>query len=93
MMEDLLKTPTLVVIFALYVASLVHVFWESMTKQHVGYPFMHVVMCALVVWPFAYLWWIIWWPGSLRQLLFGSDKRRIERRVRLYLQGKREKFW
>jgi hypothetical protein len=39
-------------------------------------------MCALVVWPLPYLLWLFWWPGKLRQALFGSDRDKAEQWAR-----------
>ena len=70
----------LIVVIA-YVACLVHVFVESKRDKRVGAPVRHTLMNALL-WPLAYLCWILWWPGSLRQWLLGLDEDRIRERVR-----------
>jgi len=72
---------------------MIHVWRESKAKRRVGHALGHTLMCAVVAWPLAYLAWILWWPGSLRQWIFGSDKEKSEQQVRLFLEGKRNKPW
>ena len=50
---------------ALFVASLIHVFVESLRRRDMA--IIHTLMVALVIWPISYLFWILWWPGSLRK--------------------------
>jgi hypothetical protein len=76
------------IILVLWWMSIGHVYRESKTNKRVGHAFGHALMVALL-WPWAYLGWILWWPGSLRQFLFGSDQTRAEKRVREYLDKKR----
>ena len=64
-----------------YVASLIHVFMQSSRGKLVRWPIFSTAMVALTLWPLGYLLWIFWWPGSLRQWMFGSDKERIRKRV------------
>jgi len=71
-----------ILILVLYVASLVHVALESTRNKRVGRPVLHTLMVAIVLWPMSYLCWILWWPGSFRQALFGSDADRIRRKLR-----------
>jgi hypothetical protein len=65
--------------FIAFLASLVHVCRESIRMR--DGPLRHTVMVALCAWPLGYLGWVLWWPGSLRQWLFGSDEDRIKREV------------
>ena len=81
-MNGEMETPVVTVIRLLaLLASLVHVFVQSRRNKRVGYPVLHTLMVALVIWPISYLCWILWWPGSLRQWLFGSDEERTKRKV------------
>ena len=81
-MDDETVTPVLTTLWLiLSLASLVHVFVQSWRDKRVGYPIRHTIMVALVLWPVSYLCWILWWPGSLRQWLFGSDEERIRREI------------
>lgn len=59
---------------ALQIASLVHVFRESSRDKRIGNRWWHVGMNLFVCWPLPYLCWVFWWPGSLRQAMFGSDR-------------------
>ena len=79
-MNDPERILRLILVIA-YVASLAHVFVASKRNRRVGTPVMHTLMNA-ILWPLAYLCWIFWWPGSLRQWLFGSDEDRVRKRVR-----------
>ena len=62
-----------------FLASSAHVFVQSKRDRRVGFPIRHTLMVALVVWPISYLCWVLWWPGSLRQWLLGSDEERIKK--------------
>jgi len=57
-------------------ASCCHVFAESKNDPRIGHPWLHAMLCFLAFWPLPYLCWLFWWPGKLRQALFGSDKSR-----------------
>jgi tellurite resistance protein TehA-like permease len=65
----------------LLLASCTHVFIESARNRRIGHPVLHALMCAIVLWPLPYLLWLFWWPGALRQKLFGSDRERAARRI------------
>ena len=93
-MNGEMETPVVTVIWLLaFWASLVHVFVQSWRNKRVGYPVLHTLMVALVAWPYSYLGWILWWPGSLRQGLFGSDEERARRKVeRMFEPGGRYAF-
>ena len=81
-MNDETSNPVLTTIWLIaLVASLIHVFLQSRRDKQVGTPIRHTLMVALVIWPVSYLCWLLWWPGSLRQWLFGSDKERIKKEV------------
>jgi len=58
----------------LLILSCVHVFLESKNSRRIGHPWVHTLSCALIAWPLCYLYWIFWWPGTLRQKIFGSDE-------------------
>jgi len=66
----------------LLIASCIHVFLDSKRDPQIGHPWRHALMCALVVWPLPYLLWLFWWPGKLRQALFGSDRDKAEQWAR-----------
>jgi transposase len=62
----------------LVLAACVHVFIVSRKDPRIGHPWRYAIMCFMV-WPLSYLCWLFWWPGKLRQALFGSDKVRAEK--------------
>jgi len=68
-----------IVWLAAYLSSLIHVFIDSKNDKNVGFPIRHTLMISLVIWPISYLCWIFWWPGKLRQAIFGSDKEKAQR--------------
>jgi hypothetical protein len=69
--------------------SLVHVYCESVRDETIGRPWLHVIMVMVVLWPLSYLLWVLWWPGSLRQAVFGSDKDKAQRWARRLIESKR----
>jgi len=66
--------PQVTAVVILVLASSVHVFLQSKRDRRIGYPLRHALMCAIVLWPLSYLCWIFWWPGNLRQAMFGSNR-------------------
>lgn len=66
----------------LLIASCIHVFVDSKRDPKIGHPWRHALMCALVAWPLPYLLWLLWWPGKLRQALFGSDRDKADQWAR-----------
>jgi len=62
--------------FIAFLGSLIHVCRESI-RMHDG-PARHTLMVALCGWPLGYLFWVLWWPGTFRRWLFGSDGDRIK---------------
>ena len=58
----------------LLIASCIHVFRDSKKDPRIGDPWMHTLACLIIMWPLYYLFWLFWWPGKLRQKLFGSDE-------------------
>ena len=71
--------PRLIVWIALILASCVHVFIDSKNDRRIGHPWIHSIMCLVVLWPLVYVLWLFWWPGKLRQAVFGSEKSRAEK--------------
>jgi hypothetical protein len=61
-----------------FVAACMHVFIVSRNDPRIGHPWRYALNCFMV-WPVAYLCWLFWWPGKMRQALFGSDKVRAEK--------------
>lgn len=53
------------IIRMLWVASLVHVGIESVRMKRVGRPFWHIALVGLAAWPLSYLFWVLYWPGTL----------------------------
>lgn len=85
---------TTVAIWAILVfASCCHVFADSKRDSKIGHPWRHAMMCAFVLWPVPYLCWLFWWPGRLRQVLFGPDKRRAQRWAEQQLMKTKTNFW
>jgi len=72
----------------LLIASCVHVFRESKGDRRIGKPWLHVISCALILWPLSYLFWLFLWPGKLRQKLFGSEEERAQEWARQKLKEK-----
>jgi hypothetical protein len=66
-------------LIAVYVVSLIHVFIQSKNDKHVGYPIRHTLMVAIVLWPLGYLFWVLMWPGCLRQAIFGTDEEKAQK--------------
>jgi hypothetical protein len=62
-------SPGGIVWFGMLMASCIHVFIDSVRDRRIGHPWMHALMCAIVVWPLAYIFWLFWWPGKLRQAI------------------------
>ena len=56
---------------------------ESSRCKRIGHPWRHVLMNLIVCWPLPYLCWILWWPGSLRQAIFGSDREKAKEWARV----------
>ena len=71
-------SPLVLVLLVIQIASIIHVFWDSKHDAKIGHPWMHAIMCAIIIWPIPYLCWLFWWPGKLRQKLFGSDEKRAQ---------------
>ena len=80
MSESPADLTTIVIWLILLVASCIHVFIDSKRDRHIGRPWMHAIMCA-ILWPLPYILWLLWWPGKLRQSIFGSDKDRARRKM------------
>ena len=59
--------------FLVFLATLIHVFLES--KRMKENPFWTTLMVAVCVWPLGYLFWIFYWPGSVRKKLSGQKRR------------------
>ena len=72
--DEPLHPIALIIWGALALASAVHVFTDSRRGRRIGHPWAHALMCLIVLWPFVYLLWLFWWPGKVRQAIFGSDK-------------------
>ena len=83
--------PLFWVVIGLQTASLIHVGWQSSHDKRIGHTFWHVGMNLLVCWPFPYLCWILWWPGDLRQAIFGTDRDKAHRWARDLIRGKQRK--
>jgi hypothetical protein len=77
--EDDPFSPMTIVCLILCLASCIHVFLDSKHDLHIGHPWMHSIMCA-ILWPLPYVLWLFLWPGKLRQAIFGSDRDRISRK-------------
>ena len=78
--EDNPFGPMTIIYLILCLASCIHVFLDSKRDRHIGHPWMHAIMCA-ILWPLPYILWLLWWPGKLRQVIFGSDSDRVKRRL------------
>jgi hypothetical protein len=65
-----------ILVFALYVASLIHV-WKETKKKHLGNPITTTLMVAICFWPLPYLSWVFYWPGSFRSWKKPSDVQKI----------------
>ena len=58
------------VLLILLIGSLFHVGWES---RRIGdSPLRNILMVAVCLWPLGYLFWIFYWPGTLRKWLWGA---------------------
>ncbi len=80
------STQESIIMGLLMLATFIHVFRDSMKDPRIGHPWMHALMCVIVIWPLPYLCWLLWWPGKLRQRLFGSDRERIRKKVQRELR-------
>lgn len=89
--DPLYATPVFWVWLVMQVASLIHVGWQSSHDRRIGNAFWHVGMNLLVCWPFPYLCWILWWPGSLRQAISGSDRERAHQWARSLIEERKRK--
>ena len=75
------------ILFIVYVLSLIHICWESVRLK--DYPVRNTLMVAICFWPLGYLFWIVYWPGSVRRFLSGKAK--LESSIREGIeQGERE---
>ena len=77
--NSLFSNPIVWGLLAIQTATIIHVFWDSKHDARIGHPWMHAIMCAVIIWPIPYLCWLFWWPGKLRQKFFGSDERKAQR--------------
>jgi hypothetical protein len=84
--EPIYTHPEVWLLLALEAVTLVHVYRQSRKDARIGHPWLHVCMVMLVLWPLSYLFWLLWWPGALRQALFGSDRKRAEEWARRRLE-------
>ena len=78
------------VVLALSIASSLHVFCESSRDRRIGNRWWHVGINYLVCWPLSYLCWVFWWPGSLRQSMFGTDRDRARQWARDMIEKKKD---
>jgi len=88
--DPLYANPLTWVWIALQFASLVHVFRESSRDKRIGNRWWHVGMNLLVCWPLPYLCWVFWWPGSLRQAMFGSDREKAHQWARNLIEERKQ---
>jgi len=77
-----LYLPYRIVGVILLIASCIHVYVDSKRDPRIGRPWRHALMCALIAWPLPYLLWLFWWPGKVRQALFGSDRDKADQWAR-----------
>jgi len=80
---------TRLIVLVLCIVSLIHVGWQSSHDKRIGNTFWHVGMNLLVCWPLPYLCWILWWPGSVRQYLFGNDRDKARQWARAVIEEKK----
>jgi hypothetical protein len=65
-----------ILIFVLYVVSLIHV-WTETKEKKLGNPITTTLMVAICFWPLPYLSWVFYWPGSFRSRKKPSDVQKI----------------
>jgi len=80
------------ILIVLYLVNLTHVFMQSKRDKRIGYPIRHTFMVAIILWPLGYLFWILMWPGNLRQAIFGTDEEKAQKWVKKHFEKQKIAF-